>query len=383
MSVITTATQRPVVRPQVRRSVPWGTVLPIAVVLAYADGFWMTSLRGAVGAMATTQSPFASWWRESTLVLPVFVIAVVGSLMLAIRWFGPVLRRPRTVLVTVLMIGVAGSVVGLAVIAGNSAYDYHLQSAQLRMMDAMQSMCTGNCLPQQQHDTLAVEVRGALYVSRWLLLTNFVLVGWLVAMRGGRLKLSTFKPVPDDSTADSRASGSRVNDIRLLLMAGLVGSAAIHAAVVPEHLKEWNAAGAFFIILTAAELVVAGALLTRARQNLALLAAAVVSVGPLLIWLCSRTAGLPFGPEAGVPEAIGLPDCVACALELATLLAAIALLRAQGWLRRPSASAHLRAITLIAVIAVTAIGLAGTGPTWFNALGITDSGMPGMTAPPH
>ena len=27
--------------------VPWLTVLPLAVVLAYADGFWMVSLRGS------------------------------------------------------------------------------------------------------------------------------------------------------------------------------------------------------------------------------------------------------------------------------------------------------------------------------------------------
>src|SRR4051812_10338129 len=31
------------------QGVPWSTVLPIAVVLVYADGFWMTSLQGAVG----------------------------------------------------------------------------------------------------------------------------------------------------------------------------------------------------------------------------------------------------------------------------------------------------------------------------------------------
>ena len=30
-----------------RPTVPWWTVLPLAVVMAYADGFWMVSLRGA------------------------------------------------------------------------------------------------------------------------------------------------------------------------------------------------------------------------------------------------------------------------------------------------------------------------------------------------
>ena len=37
--------------------VPWRTVLPLAVVLAFADGFWIISLRGAVGALERTESP--------------------------------------------------------------------------------------------------------------------------------------------------------------------------------------------------------------------------------------------------------------------------------------------------------------------------------------
>jgi hypothetical protein len=350
-------------------SVPWSTVLPLAIVLAYADGFWATSLRGAVGAIQTTQSPFGTWWRESTLVVPVYVVAVLGALMLAQRWFGPVLRRTRTIIATVLLIAAAATVVSLVEIAAASAYDYHLQSAQLRMMDAM--MCVTNCLPQQQHDTLVTSARGALYVSRWLVLTNVVLAGWLVAMRGGRLTLSTA----------AGTARSRVTDLRLFLVAGLVGSAAIHAAVIPEHLEEWTYAGTFFIVLTAAELGVAVLLLMRPSQRLLLLTAAVISIGPLLVWLCSRTAGLPFGPEAGEPEAIGSPDVVACALEFATLVTAVVLLRAAGWLRRPAASAYLRALTIAAVIGITVIGLAGVRPSWYNiGFSTGQGGMPGMSA---
>src|SRR6187551_2667857 len=73
--------------------VPWLTVVPLAVVLAYADGFWMITLRGAVGSIGRTGQPFVSWLRESTLLLPVFVLAVLGALALAARLFGPVLRK--------------------------------------------------------------------------------------------------------------------------------------------------------------------------------------------------------------------------------------------------------------------------------------------------
>ena len=47
-----------------RPAVPWATVLPLAVLMAYADGFWLTSLRGAVGAIERTQEPFATWLRS-------------------------------------------------------------------------------------------------------------------------------------------------------------------------------------------------------------------------------------------------------------------------------------------------------------------------------
>src|SRR6476646_10048242 len=114
-----------------RRRVPWLTVLAFAAVMAYADGFWMVALRSAVGSIQRAQEPFTTWLRESTLVLPIFVFAVLGALMLAMRWFGPVLRTTRSVLLTALMIVAAGTGVGVAQLAVSSLYDYQLQSDEL------------------------------------------------------------------------------------------------------------------------------------------------------------------------------------------------------------------------------------------------------------
>jgi hypothetical protein len=47
--------QGPIPAPGLR--VPWPTVLPLAVVLAFADGFWIISLRAPVGALERTESP--------------------------------------------------------------------------------------------------------------------------------------------------------------------------------------------------------------------------------------------------------------------------------------------------------------------------------------
>jgi len=365
---------------QVRQGVPWLTVVPLAVALAYADGFWLVALRGAVGSIERTGQPFASWLRESTLTLPMFVFAVLGALTAAARWFGPVVRKPKAIVATALLVVAAGTLVGIAGLVASSAYDYHLQAIQLQLMDSMRSMPSMPSMgsmgstAQQQQASLGLQVRAVGLGSAILLVTNLVLVGWVVAFRGGRLDVSKARHTPAVPAAATPAAdsenGSLVDGLRLFLAAGLLGSAAIHAAVVPEHLTEWAAAGVFFIVLTAAELAVGALVFARNLQPAVLLAAAVVSIGPLAVWLYSRTLGLPFGPEPGVPEAVGLADVAACALEVLTLVLAVVLLRARGWLRlRPPASAHIRGLAVVAVIAVTAIGLGGSGLAWLDLVG--------------
>jgi hypothetical protein len=85
-----------------------------------------------------------------------------------------------------------------------------------------------------------------------------------------------------------------------------------------------------------------------------------VSVVPLLAWVLSRSVGLPIGPEPGVPEAIGLADLSACALELLTLVLAVSLLADPGERPRRSLSEHAMWTAVAAVLAVTALGLGGT-----------------------
>lgn len=341
------------------RSVPWSTVLTLAVVLAYADGFWMTSLQNAVGAIERVQDPVTSFWRLSTALLPVFALAVLAGLTLALRRWGPVPGR-RQVAGTVALVAVAATGAAVLVSAGNSLYDYTLQSQQMAMMQAMHTGggCDVACLDRQQMMTLTAHGRALGYIGVAVLLTNLVLVAWAVALRGGRL------PVVARARVEA-TPGTRRSDLTRLLVAGLLGSAVIHAAVVPEHLDEWAAAGLFFVLLTLAELVAADALLRRPGPS-ALVVAVAVSLTPLAVWCVSRTAGLPFGPEVGTPEAVGLADVVACLLELGTLVGALALLHGPGRVRGPRASAHARALALLAVVAVTAVGVGGVVPAWVD-----------------
>jgi hypothetical protein len=177
---------------------------PTALLLAYADGFWMTSLQGAIGAIERAQTPFATWWRSSTLILPVYLLAVLGALALARRWFGPSLRGWRPVVVTTLLIAAFGTLVGIGDLVANAAYDYHLQSSLIQLQEATHTTGTSaaaaaaahltgsgmagmemGSVSSQLHTTLVVHARGASMASGLMLATNLVLVGWLVALRGG------------------------------------------------------------------------------------------------------------------------------------------------------------------------------------------------------
>jgi hypothetical protein len=340
------------------------SVLTLAVLLDFADGFFMTSLRNAVGAIERTQEPFTSYGRTCLLLLPVFVLGVLAALTVALRLFGPQPHGRKPVLATVVLVAAAGSLVGAAATTASSAADYRLQSAQLGMMKSMRSTCDAACLAAQQHATAAAHVRAIAIVAALMLITNLLVVGWLVALRGGRMPVSTLK-APAASTADP--TSSRGHDVRLLLSAGLVATATIHAAVVREHLTHGPAAGLSFLLLTVAEVAVAALLLTR-RHRGGLVAAAVVSIAPLTVWLTARTAGLPIGPAAGTRHGTSLPENMATVLEVATLLAALTLLHTAGWLRRPGIPVHYRALALVAVVAVTAIGLAGAAPGWMDGL---------------
>ena len=209
---------------------------------------------------------------------------------MALARFGRATGTAAAVLTAALLVVAAGTLAGVLGLAVSSAYDYHLQRPHGgHERDARRSAMR----PVRPRTTdLALQVRAVRRGGGLMLVTNLVLVAWALALRGGRMSLGT--------RLDGRsASSGRIHDLRLLLVAGLVGSAAIHAAVIPEHLQEWAAAGSFFVVLAIAELAVAGLLLLM-RPGV-LVAAAVVSARPSCSG-SSRSVGLPFGPRRGYPR---------------------------------------------------------------------------------
>ena len=98
-----------------------------------------------------------------------------------------------------------------------------------------------------------------------------------------------------------------------------VGSAAIHFAVIPDHLEEWWAFGLAFALLGWFQAVWPIVYLDRPTRRLAWIAI-VVNLATVVVWAWSRTAGLPVGPEPGMPEAVGAADLIATAFELALVV---------------------------------------------------------------
>ena len=141
--------------------------------------------------------------------------------------------------------------------------------------------------------------------------------------------------------------------------AAAAGSALVHFAVAPEHFAEWWGFGLFFVLCAEVQLGWA-LLLGRIRTNRMLAVGIGGSLFLVAVWGLSRTTGLPFGPEPGVPEQIGVPDVVSVVLELVTAAACawsvVVPNRTDARMGLP-----LRALGLAPTIALTAWALIAVG----------------------
>ena len=125
-----------------------------------------------------------------------------------------------------------------------------------------------------------------------------------------------------------RATDGVASDAVVLAAAFMLAAAAlVHLAQTPEHLAAWWVFGALFATAAGLQFGTAIALL-RNPTRAAVLRACALNAAIVAVWALSRATGLPFGPQAGDPEAIGWMDVLTTVDELLV----IALLSIEaGW----------------------------------------------------
>jgi hypothetical protein len=146
------------------------------------------------------------------------------------------------------------------------------------------------------------------------------------------------------------------------------GAGIIHLAVLGPHLRESWLLGAFFAVVGLAQLAWPLLVMTRPSRGL-WLAGVVGNALVVVVWILSRTVGLPLGAEAGHAEPVGFADALSTAYEALLVAGAVALTRsaARGELRSGWAQPAIWAVgvvtiplTLLAVLhAVGALSLLG------------------------
>ena len=190
--------EAPVKRRRRRLGVSWPTIILFAVVISYVNGFWVTSLQGAVGSLARSEPPFQRWLRDSTIMVAFYAAAVLVAVLLARRWFG---RNPRALVrggTAAVLIIAACTFVGIAEVANSAAYDYHLQTQHIDTVagfnhaqhtatptDSQTDACVGTCAAKQS--TLGLHIRAVTKASALILATTTLLVLWLLAVAGDAL----------------------------------------------------------------------------------------------------------------------------------------------------------------------------------------------------
>jgi signal transduction histidine kinase len=172
-----------------------------------------------------------------------------------------------------------------------------------------------------------------LLVHAGHLLPLVALGGWLGWGRLARARVDRARRSGHGIAPASSGAVEASLEARLLLMGCSVGAAVVHSDVISSHFEESALYGWFFSLSALAQL--AWGLLVARRADRALLVWGAIGNGLIvLLWVVTRTVGLPVGPQPWQAEAVGTFDVLATALELALVAGAVVSLTGTGGLRR-------------------------------------------------
>ena len=137
-----------------------------------------------------------------------------------------------------------------------------------------------------------------------------------------------------------------------------LATAGIHFAVMGEHFREYVVFGLFFSLVAWFQALWAlGVVVSPTRPLLAV--GLVVNAAVVVIWIVSRTAGLPIGPEPGTAEPAAFLDVLSTILEIGIVVATATLLVRRRSARSPGGTRNgLMAVGALALVLVSLTTLA-------------------------
>lgn len=151
----------------------------------------------------------------------------------------------------------------------------------------------------------------------------------------------------------------RVTLLPVVALAG-AGAAGVHVVVMPAHFGESWIYGTFFLVAAISQLAYSAWLLTRPSREL-VIAGVLGNLSIVVLWVITRTVGIPLGPAAGAVEKVGALDLLAGVFEITTVIGGLLLLRRSAGIDhltralRPSMWTPI--VWILGAVMITAIAL--------------------------
>ena len=169
----------------------------------------------------------------------------------------------------------------------------------------------------------------------------------------------------ESSEVELAGAGVRVGRARpagsdLLLALALLSfaTAALHFAFAPGHFDASRVHGLFFVVAGWLQLIWAVAVIVRPSRRLFVLG--LLNAVVVVVWIASRTTGVPFGPGLGNPEPVGFPDALATGFEALIVVGSLVLVTGRHAL---PASVPLKATASALAAGVLVMGATGVALT--------------------
>lgn len=155
------------------------------------------------------------------------------------------------------------------------------------------------------------------------------------------------------------AAAARRLDERVFIACGLAwATGLIHFVAAVQHVDEYLLYAFFFVVLATTQCVW-GIAVYRSPSRKLLAAGAVMSLLVVVMWIVSRTSGLPISPEPWSPEPVGALDAIATANEIALALIVFVQLRPQPATAFPRGCVRLLTAAALCLILLSSLALIG------------------------